>query len=80
MSQEATAVDNLSKPLRALLDTYAERAGTSPRSAIRDVLTELLHECDRRGEFFNPILAQARGAYREEVKAARDNILDRLPE
>lgn len=45
---------------------YAEREGTSFEFAIRDVLTDVMHLCDKHGIDFDLRLAGASDVYEEE--------------
>lgn len=59
--------DELMRPLARLIGEYGKRAGTDTAGAVRDVLTELMHHCDRLGLDFDEWLGVARDVYAEEV-------------
>ncbi len=70
------AVDDLKQPLDRLLSRYMHRAGTDVAGAVRDVLTELLHFCDRHDLDFAEREHQARQVYIEELEQARHGEAD----
>ena len=65
------AKDDLTRPVNDLLMSYMRSAGTDTASAIRDVLTELMHVCDHNSLDFHWRVESATKVYNEEC-ALRD--------
>jgi hypothetical protein len=51
----------------ATLITFMGCTGTDAEDAVADLLTDLMHWCDRRGVKFNHELDRAHGQYRDET-------------
>ena len=49
------------------LREFAAQSGTDPENVLRDLLTDLMHWCDRHGQIFSLELDSATRRYQEEI-------------
>ncbi len=56
------------RSLEAAIEKYEAAGATSTESAIRDLLTDLRHSCDRRGVNFDDPLEGSLDVYMEECE------------
>jgi hypothetical protein len=58
--------DPFSPTVEEYVSSNANKFGTDRRGALRDLLTQIIHETDRRGFSFNKLFEGAQEVYREE--------------
>ncbi len=61
------------------LAQFVETTGTDPEMALKDLLTDLMHWCDRHGESFTSVLDSSTRSYQEEISPWSIDGLESLP-
>ena len=64
---EATMNDRRASWADEALETFMTKTGCDGSDAISDLLCDLMHWCDQRGEDFDAELARARNHYTHEI-------------
>jgi hypothetical protein len=76
MKSQKEAINMSKKKLEKFLEGYAKAGAPSNRSAIRDLLTDVLHLCDEYRVNFYDISTDAVQVYSEEKEMIKEESLD----